>query len=245
MYRSRRKNRTSGIKGPNSALTQFLQEEGISAEAIKQRWKDRFHRKENQEPQAEKSVDDEPLNERTVLDEGEEIKDSSSDDSGSSGSSSSSSSDEEESETDNNLVNRIKRNGFNEDSDEEEYDENNSKIQVISKSSDNLQDKELKKIKNKKILENRRRRKKRAEILLDRKATTLPSLQELCLNKITENIVNWEKHSSETNNNPLFTRLREDLGGISNDNLNSLANALSKNRALDDTTLQLFLKTDL
>lgn len=244
MYRSRRKNRTSGIKGPNSALTQFLQEEGISAEAIKQRWKDRFHRKENQEPQAEKSVDDEPLNERTVLDEGEEIKDSSSDDSGSSGSSSSSS-DEEESETDNNLVNRIKRNGFNEDSDEEEYDENNSKIQVISKSSDNLQDKELKKIKNKKILENRRRRKKRAEILLDRKATTLPSLQELCLNKITENIVNWEKHSSETNNNPLFTRLREDLGGISNDNLNSLANALSKNRALDDTTLQLFLKTDL
>ncbi|KAK5773901.1 UV-damaged DNA-binding protein RAD7 PWA37_003003 [Arxiozyma heterogenica] len=236
MYRSRRRNRTSGIKGPNSALTQFLQEEGISAEAIKQRWKDRFHRKESQEPQLDNSVDDETLIKRTKSDD--EIEDSSD-------GHSASSSDEEETETDKDLVNQTKINKFNEDSDEEEYDEESSKIQVLSKSADNLQDRDLKKIKNRQILENRRKRKKRAEVLLDRKAETLPSLQELCVNKITENIVTWEKNSSETSNNPLFTQLRENLGGISNENLDSLAKALSKNRALDDTTLQLFLKTDL
>lgn len=236
MYRSRRRNRTSGIKGPNSALTQFLQEEGISAEAIKQRWKDRFHRKESQEPQLENSVDDETLIKRTKSDG--EIEDSSD-------GHSASSSDEEETETDKDLANQTKRNKFNEDSDEEEYDEESSKIQVLSKSADNLQDRDLKKIKNRQILENRRKRKKRAEVLLDRKAETLPSLQELCVNKITENIVTWEKNSSETSNNSLFTQLRENLGGISNENLDSLAKALSKNRALDDTTLQLFLKTDL
>lgn len=245
MYRSRRRNRTSGIKGPNSALTQFLQEEGISAEAIKQRWKDRFHSRESQEPQSENSVDHETLLERTRSENDDaEIEDSSDSDS-SSGSSNSGSSDDEETETDNELVNRTKRSRFNEDSDEEEYDEESPKIQVLSKSPDSLQDGDLKKIKNKKILENRRKRKKRAEILLDRRAETLLSLQELCVNRITENIVAWEKNSAETHNNPLFTQLRENLGGISNENLDSLAKALSKNRALDDTTLQLFLKTDL
>lgn len=41
MYRSRNRNRQGGpnsIKGPSSALTQFLKEEGISAEAIRNRW---------------------------------------------------------------------------------------------------------------------------------------------------------------------------------------------------------------
>lgn len=244
MYRSRNRNRTSGIKGPNSALTQFLQEEGISAEAIKQRWKDRFHRKEVQEQQSENSVDDKAQIEKNKLDE-EQIEDLDSNNYSRSSSSSAEEEEEEETETDNESVNRTKRSNFDEDSDEEEYDESSSKVQILSKSSNKLQDGNLKRIKNKKILENRRKRKKRAEILLDRKEKTLPSLQELCLNKITENIISWEKTSSMAKDNSLFTQLRENLGGISNENLDSLAKALSKNRALDDTTLQLFLKTDL
>ena len=40
MYRAnnRRNNDGSGVRGPNSALTQFLKEQGISAENIRERW---------------------------------------------------------------------------------------------------------------------------------------------------------------------------------------------------------------
>lgn len=48
MYRSRNRPKRGGeneVKGPNSALTQFLREEGISAENIKQKWYQRQSKK--------------------------------------------------------------------------------------------------------------------------------------------------------------------------------------------------------
>ena len=49
MYRSRNRPKRGGeneVKGPNSALTQFLREEGISAENIKQKWYQRQSKKQ-------------------------------------------------------------------------------------------------------------------------------------------------------------------------------------------------------
>ncbi|CAL9732507.1 DNA repair protein Rad7p [Monosporozyma unispora] len=234
MYRSRNRNRTNGIKGPNSALTQFLQEEGISAEAIKQRWHDRYHKREDKEDTSQEELEiNTNSKEETPIDD---VKVE--------GSENSSSSDEE-TETGDEVVVKRGRAQINEDSDEEEYEESTPQVGTLSESPNTSKLATLKRIKNKKLLETRRKRKKRAEDLLDRREAAFPTLQEICLNKIIENIISWEKDSTTTNNNTLFAQLRETLGGISNNNLDSLAKALSKNRALNDSTLQLFLKTDM
>ena len=234
MYRSRNRNRTNGIKGPNSALTQFLQEEGISAEAIKQRWHDRYHKREDKEDTSQEELEiNTNSKEETPIDD---VKVE--------GSENSSSSDEE-TETGDEVVVKRGRAQINEDSDEEEYEESTPQVGTLSESPNTSKLATLKRIKNTKLLETRRKRKKRAEDLLDKRETAFPTLQEICLNKIIENIISWEKDSTTTNNNTLFAQLRETLGGISNNNLDSLAKALSKNRALNDSTLQLFLKTDM
>lgn len=234
MYRSRNRNRTNGIKGPNSALTQFLQEEGISAEAIKQRWHDRYHKREDKEDTSQEELEiNTNSKEETPIDD---VKVE--------GSENSSSSDEE-TETGDEVVVKRGRAQINEDSDEEEYEESTPQVGTLSESPNTSKLATLKRIKNTKLLETRRKRKKRAEDLLDKREAAFPTLQEICLNKIIENIISWEKDSTTTNNNTLFAQLRETLGGISNNNLDSLAKALSKNRALNDSTLQLFLKTDM
>lgn len=237
MYRSRNRNRTSGIKGPNSALTQFLQEEGISAEAIKKRWHDRYHRREEITPESkeEESEDVENIENTSVKEEKFPVDDLKVEESSSG----------EETETDDDLPSKRVRAQIDEDSDEEEYDDIISQMKMASPSPDDIALEAKKKLKNKKVLETRRKRKKRAENLLDRKVNSFPTLQQLCLSRIIENIISWEKNSAATDNNPLFAQLRDTLGGISNENLVSLSNALSKNRALNDSTLQLFLKTDL
>lgn len=236
MYRSRNKNKTNGIKGPNSALTQFLQEEGISAEAIKQRWNDNYHKRKDKEGKEDTSLEEIDLDVEPK--KGTPVDDIKAEESISSSSG-------EETETDDEAVAKRGRSQINHDSDEEEYDESSPQIETPLKSPDASKLSALKKAKNRKLLENRRKRKKRAEDLLDRREAAFPTLQDICLEKITENIISWENDSIATNNNPLFAKLRDTLGGISNANLDSLAKALSKNRALNDSTLQLFLKTDL
>lgn len=237
MYRGRRRNReTSGIQGPNSALTQFLREEGISAENIKQNWlKSQFEGKKESENDAESSNTDIPnsldtndnidnvisLKEEEVYDLKDEIN----------------------TEPTKLYVDRVKDIG--DDSDEEEYDEN-----VVSSSArrvavQNIKATPIKRKDTAQILKNRRKRRKKAESLLDQDGgNNMPTLQNICLDKISENISSWQKESNN-DEKTLFSQLRDKLGGISDQNLNRLSQALSKNRALNDSTLQLFLKTNL
>ena len=70
----------------------------------------------------------------------------------------------------------------------------------------------------------RKRRKKVALALLDRTRVRIPKLQDVCIRKITENIGDVDA-----------------LGDIGQANINKVAQILSKNRSLDDSTIPLFL----
>lgn len=251
MYRSRNRHSQNEIKGPNSALTQFLQEEGISAENIKQRWLQ--HQEQIKEDNDKNKIDEEKVNDsqedndisiesikvksqnnkiKTELNE-DEIKDSQ---------------DEDETETDTDFEKPMssKRTkilaNIGDDSDEEEYTESTSQTVIIPEASNENIAK--KKARSKKLLDSRRKRKRKAEKLLENEDDTVPTLQELSLKKISENIISWQSDNYDKNN-PFFAQLRESLGGISLENMTKLANSLTRNRALNDSTLQLFLKTDL
>ncbi|KAG0663418.1 hypothetical protein C6P45_000865 [Maudiozyma exigua] len=249
MYRSRNRNRNrNNIKGPNSALTQFLQEEGISAESIKQRWLD-THPVESEDIKTSANEAPSELKEEVdiikedsttiVVEERKSVEPSvdllqSSDE------------DEDYKEgSSESLVNRRLRTitASNIDSDEEEYTVSESPAPIVAREEDNQETLAKKRAKTKQVLSNRKRKRKKAAKLLDQTADEIPSLQQLALTVISNNISSWK--TGEKNDKLLFTHLRDVLGGISVDNLNNLANALSKNRALDDNTLQLFLKTDL
>lgn len=221
-YRSRNRGRgVNDVKGPSSALTQFLRDEGISAQEIRTRW---------EKQQAEKQESDFPNSVEHGVETSPhtEIRDLSDDNSS-------------ETDTDENTHKLRMIGSLGADSDEEEYDE-----EVVPKrrpepvkTRNNQSDKK----KTQKLLQNRRKRQKRAAELLDRRVE-LPTLQELCIEKIGSNISKWNDETDEQGKQ-VYTHIRTVLGGISTDNLNNLAKALCKNRALNDHTLQLFLKTDL
>ncbi|EDO18359.1 hypothetical protein Kpol_1013p30 [Vanderwaltozyma polyspora DSM 70294] len=244
MYRSRnrgRANGSEGIKGPNSALTQFLQEEGISAELIRQRWLENQVTGETDisTKESSSSVDVKTLDKSIKEEEEEEDRNSvnleseSSDDEGSSS----------------------RRRKFKTiDSDEEEYvEDSGTEVSITNniqrKSSRLNPDHPSAKKKTKEILQSRKRKRNRAADLLNRKTVRLPRLQSLCIHKISENIKRLQSEDSGTTRGDLsstiYSKLRKVLGGISTNNLENLSKALSKNRALDDNTLQLFLKTEL
>lgn len=265
MYRSRNRNRQGGpnsIKGPSSALTQFLKEEGISAEAIRNRWlqrqvkggdkkegspdedKDTAFTTNNDEEvkkdyDSESTLSDEPRLKREAL-EANIVSDEE---------------DEEDVEykeitpaKDESVSYEERMKRFNQDSDEEEYDESASASIEPLVLPEKKVDKATIEKKARTVIQNRRKKQRRAANLLDRKSNAVLSLQALCIAKISQNIYKWQKDSEEKRNNDhnvMFSHLREVLGGVSTENLNNLANALSKNRALNDQTLQLFLKTDL
>ena len=249
MYRSRNRNRNrNNIKGPNSALTQFLQEEGISAESIKQRWLDTHPTQSedantsNEDVSAELKEEVEIMTEDSTTISVEETKSiepsvdlfQSSDEEG----------DDKESSSESVMNRRLRTMAAsNVDSDEEEYIVSESSVPVRARKEDDQETMAKKRAKTKQVLSTRKRKRKRAAKLLDQTADEIPSLQQLALTVISNNISSWE--TGEKNEKLLFTHLRDVLGGISVDNLNKLANALSKNRALNDNTLQLFLKTDL
>lgn len=74
----------------------------------------------------------------------------------------------------------------------------------------------------------RKRRKKLAKALLDKKTVRLASLQDVCIKAISGNIADVEA-----------------LGDIGQLNINKILKILSKNRSLDDSTVTLFLNPDL
>ncbi|GAV53116.1 hypothetical protein ZYGR_0AI03980 [Zygosaccharomyces rouxii] len=221
-YRSRNRGRgANDVKGPSSALTQFLRDEGISAQEIRTRWEKQQAEKQELEESnsAEQSVEPSPHTETKAL----------------------SVSDSSETDTDDNTDKFRKLSSIEVDSDEEEYDEETApkrQPKPVRTRND-----EGDKKKTQKLLQNRRKRQKRAAELLDRRVE-LPSLQELCIEKIGSNISKWNDEADEQGKQ-VYAHIRTVLGGISTDNLNNLGKALCKNRALNDQTLQLFLKTDL
>lgn len=220
MYRSRNRGRNgpNDVKGPSSALTQFLRDEGISAQVIKEKWeKQQAERQQLEETNSvEQSLEPSPQIETKPL------------------------SDDESTDTDTDVGKLKKLGSFDADSDEEEYDENTQSptpIKRIPRTRSNDDGK------TKRVLETRRKRRKKAAELLDRRLE-FPSLQELCIEKIGTNISKWNSEADDQNTQ-MYANIRKVLGGISTSNLNTLGKALSKNRALNDQTLQLFLKTDL
>ena len=76
-------------------------------------------------------------------------------------------------------------------------------------------------------IEARKRRKKIATALLDKKPFKLPSLQDFCINIITENINDVDL-----------------LGEIGHHNKMKICRILAKNRSLNDETISLFLDND-
>lgn len=74
----------------------------------------------------------------------------------------------------------------------------------------------------------RKRRKKLASALLDKKTVKIPKLQDVCIKVITKNISDVEA-----------------LGDIGQANMNKISRILSKNRSLDDSTVSLFLNPGL
>ncbi|CCF60061.1 hypothetical protein KAFR_0I02820 [Kazachstania africana CBS 2517] len=237
MYRGRNRSRRNDVKGPNSALTQFLKEEGISAEHIKKRWeksqkksKDGSVEGEDTEASFTKSeVSDVNSNTDISIIENDELDLDKPDGFTS---------------VQRSYVDRFKSVGH--DSDEEEYESSKASSGRLSTPNDEDNDAVVssRRKRTKELLQSRKRKKKRAANLLNRQENVLPTLQNLCVLKITENISTW-RSDSYNKKNLVFNHLRDVLGGISTANLNNLANALSRNRALDDETLQLFLKTDL
>lgn len=231
MYRSRGRAKKTGedggVKGPSSALTQFLKDQGISAQAIKSRWERRQKQEaENESVTPEKTPDDFKVKSEDVE---EQVLDQVS---------------SESTETDEELAStpfdkRMRSVGG--DSDEEEYDDDDSSIKRPRVAARKTAKDDKKKAQ---ILQSRRKKRKRAANILDRRTEKVRTLQDMCIMKISENIYKVQKNTDH--DKPMnFDHIREILGGISTENLKNLAKALSKNRALNDHTLQLFLKTDL
>ncbi|CAI4043890.1 UV-damaged DNA-binding protein RAD7 SKDI_10G2540 [Saccharomyces kudriavzevii IFO 1802] len=238
MYRSRNRPKKGGeneVKGPNSALTQFLREEGISAENIKQRWYQQSKKRRDENDEKKEDVED--VDDDDLTAENSQVVDDKELDDVETGS------DTESGKVEVSYEARMKL--VTADSDEEEYETSSVSGTPISLSTANNRKLLAKKKKAAaKIIQNRRRKRKRAADLLDRRVNKVSSLQSLCIGKISENIYKWQKDANESSK-LVFNRLRDVLGGVSTANLNNLAKALSKNRALNDHTLQLFLKTDL
>ncbi|KAH3902852.1 related to DNA repair protein RAD7 [Saccharomycodes ludwigii] len=261
------------IKGPNSALSEFLREQGINAENIRQRWlkkqkQDELLEKEGNENENEvtKNVYEQKLAQedkelREVIsiaddyseEENTNLLDKSNKTSKRNNITTSARRlrsfklNEDENElleikeltTDSNRR-RTLRSVAEQDSDEEEYTPSSKEVVLIDQSN------KPSKVKNqKKTIQERRKRRKRAADLLNRRVNKIPSLQELVIMKISEQITSIESKKETGIDKPIFSQLRDILGGVSLENFNNLAKTLCKNRSLNDDTLQLFLQTKL
>lgn len=250
-----RRQRSSGVRGPNSALTEFLRVEGIT-----DAFRERRHR-ENQTgssgatpvpEQTETSTDASPdvinVETRLLSDDEAEIRAAGrkkrriartrasgsypgdSDDDSSSGSDFKVSDNEEDEELDT----------FKKFGEEDMCVEcgNPFTLTVYSRYLDDLKGylcedcNEILKKKERNARRNqlnaRKKRKKLAQALLDKKTVRLPSLQDVCIKVITQNISDVEA-----------------LGDIGQMNINKILRILSKNRSLNDSTVSLFLNPDV
>lgn len=226
-----------GVKGPSSALTSFLREQGINAEEIRLRY-ERTQKEQELENTAQIDVDVLPSSndENTVQNtENLNVPISFALDS-----------DEEEIDSDNdhavdNGTKRRKKDSKSTDSSDiyclecEQYFEvlvyskkleKNGRIGYLCPSCTKIQirrDRLQKKLE----IEARKRRKRIAAALLDKKQFKLPSLQDFCINIITENITDVEL-----------------LGDIGAHNKMKICRILAKNRSLNNKTIGLFLDND-
>lgn len=234
MYRSRnrsRKDDDGGVKGPSSALTQFLRDQGISAQAIKDRWK---QQQEEEQSEAQQQEQDQEATEGTIrLVKSEQDGLSQTDLLEGSGSST----ETDDRDTSTPFDRRFKT---DQDSDEEEYEESEPVIKQRTSPRKPRVDEKRQNL----VLQNRRKKRRKAADLLDRRFDKVSTLQDLCIRMISQNISKLQ-NDTDKNEDTFFSHIRDVLGGISTDNLNNLGKALSKNRALNDNTLQLFLKTEL
>lgn len=227
----RRRNNTNtdegGVKGPSSALTSFLREQGISAEQIRLRYEQSKRQKEPGGTTEVESGVEIPVEEVTNRDL--EIKINTGLDS-----------DEEEVDYEKPLSKRQRlEQTVNVSSGTDLYCmecdqdftisvyskkmERDGKIGYLCPSCSKIQIRRERLAKRHEI-EARRRRKKIAAALLDKKQFKLPSLQDFCINVITENINSVEA-----------------LGEIGTHNKMKICRILAKNRSLNNKTISLFL----
>lgn len=228
-----RSNNDSGVHGPSSALTSFLREQGISADSVRQRYEENVRREREMLESA--TVASETQDEsRATLEDINEL-----------------SSDEEVLEGDEETAHikelaRAKRRRMDNDDDDQvaknyclECDKEFA-ISVYSKKGEkygrvgylcptctkiSLRRERLMK---RNELEARKRRKKVAAALLDRKEYRLPSLQDLCIRIITDNINDVDL-----------------LGDVGISNKKKISRILAKKRSLDNKTMELFLDPSL
>lgn len=252
-----RRYRPSGVRGPNSALTEFLRNEGIT-DAFRRRQEEQQELRQQSEegsptPEVQEIVSSSPSSasrrarsSRAVLvedDEEAEIRAAgrrkrraarrSGDDSDPDGDYSDDS--DADFNEDDDLGNTYRKFG-----DEDQCAEcgNPFTVSVYSRYVEDLKgylcedcnDKLKKKERNarRNELNARKKRKKLAQALLDKSTVRIPSLQDICIKEITSNINDVEA-----------------LGDIGQSNINKISKILSKNRSLNDYTISLFLNPEL
>lgn len=245
-----RRSRNSNVKGPNSALTEFLRNEGIT---------DAFRRRrEREQDEIIQNIIDEDAPTTTTA---SPVR------SGLSMSPVRSSSvvdlsDEEEVQM--RVAARRKRDDFigaddddDDDVNDDDYEENlgneykqtgeddvcvecdkTFKLSVYSRFDKvrrgylceecNAELKKREKNSRRNQLNARKKRKRVAQALLDKTTVKIPSLQDICIKRITGNIDQVEA-----------------LGDIGTMNMNKISKILSKNRSLDNSTMTLFLSPQL
>lgn len=252
-----RKPRGSGVRGPNSALTEFLRTEGITDAFRERQQREAESNSQTQTPQPEEAsltATITPAGSETPQvieddDEEEQIRAagrrkrriartrSTGGDPGSDGSNSGSDSDFRALGDD---LAGEELDGMTNFGEEDVCVEcgNSFTLTVYSRYLQDLKGylcddcNEMLKKKERAIKRNqvnaRKRRKKLAQALLDKKTVRLPTLQDVCIKTITLNISDVEA-----------------LGDIGQLNINKISRILSKNRSLNDDTVSLFLSPDV
>lgn len=254
----RRRPRSNGVRGPNSALTEFLRVEGITDAFRERQQREIESNSTNQTPAPESS----PLSvtntpsasvtpaRRVVDDDEAQIREAGRkkrriartrarrNDPGSGSSDSDSDSDFKASDDD--IDDDELDDGYKKFGEEDFCVEcgNPFTLTVYSRYLEDLKGylceecNEILKKKERNARKNqlnaRKRRKKLAQALLDKKTVRLPSLQDVCIKTITHNIADVEA-----------------LGDIGQVNINKISRILSKNRSLNDSTVSLFLNPDV
>ena len=265
----------TGVKGPNSALTAFLKEQGINANTIRDKWLKSQKEKENEEESTPDQPDEIVISKDGTQEKGPIITEKSQEpvDLGSSeddlsvestpvlvsnrrlrskrglDTSDTETNDKNVKEDDNSnelaRSNRRRRIQQESDSDEEEFVPSVSRKELNSLLTETSGSPAPKAAKTQQ--QKRVRKKKAADLLDRRRSDKIRSLQELSIMKISEQIT--KQHGPDDiqskSANQSYSRLRDVLGGISTQNFQQLSKTLCKNRALNDDTLQLFLQTNL
>lgn len=250
-----RRFRSSGVKGPNSALTEFLRNEGIT-----DAFRERRQREDQAGEESTPEIDDveqveEPVATRRstralTAAQAEEVAEDEEDASwerevrvaarrkrraGGFPSDDDDSDDDDDDFEDDDDLKKMKKFGELDtcvDCGDEfnlsvysRYD-NNKKGYLCESCNEVVKKRERQARRNQ--LNARKKRKKLAEALLNKSEVKIPSLQDICIKTITKNIDEVEV-----------------LGDIGQVNMNKISRILSKNRSLNNSTITLFLNPNL